>query len=139
MQRPLKQVDTDPPIKRYSMFSLRRWKHLDDDEGKPLAEVTPNSRVTYNEGKTVYIILRDLMNIGCTVSSQPCSISFGIVDGFSRIVRQGDDTYEGYHSYVFQFRLVRSFYLLIQRFFDVLVAQNLTQVPVTKPFCSIGS
>ena len=64
------------------MFSLRGWKHIDDDEGKPLVEVTPNSRVAYNEGKAVYIFSRSLMNMGCTVSSQPCSISCGIVDGF---------------------------------------------------------
>ena len=109
------------------MFSLRGWKHLDDDEGRPLAEVTPNSQVTYNEGKTVYIFLRDLMNMECTVSSQPCFISWGIVDVFSRILRQGGGTFQGYHFYVFQFRFVRLFYLLMQSFFDVLVAQNLTQ------------
>ena len=138
MERHLKQVDTDPPIKGYSMFSLRRWKHLDDDEGKPLAEVTPNSRVTYNEGKAVYIFLRGLINTGCTISSQPCSISYGIVDNFSHIVKQEGGTFQGYHFYVFQFRFVRLFYLLIQSFFDVLMAQNLIRDLVTKPVFSIG-
>ena len=78
MERPLKQVDTDPPIKGYSMFSLKGWKYLNDDEGKPLAEVTPNSRVTYNEGKAVYIFLRDLMNMGCMVSSNPVLYHAGL-------------------------------------------------------------
>ena len=119
MERPLKQDDTDPPFKRYSMFSLRGWKYLDDDERRPLAEVTPNSWVTYNEEKAVYIFLRGLINMGCTVSSQSCSIPCWIVDGFSHIVRQEGGTFRGFHFYVFQFRFVRLFYLVIQSFYEL--------------------
>ena len=128
LERPLKQVDTDPPTKRCSMFSLMGWKHLNGDESKPLAEVMPDSRVTYKERKIVYIFLRSLMNMRCMVSSPPCSISCENVDGFSR----------GYNFYVFQFRFVPLFYLLIERCFNVLVAQNFTHVLVTKPFFSIN-
>ena len=139
MERPLKQDDTDPSFKRYSMFSLRDWKYLDDDERRPLAEVTPNSWVTYNKEKVVYIFLRGLINMGCTVSSQPCSIPCRIVDGFYHIVKPSEGgTFRGFYFFAFQFRFVRLFYLVIQSFYDLFVAQNLTHIPVTKPFFSIG-
>ena len=39
----------------YTDLTKVPWERLDDDEKRPLSEVTPNSRVTYNQRKAVYI------------------------------------------------------------------------------------